>query len=87
MSSSGSDATSPLRDLALSVRKSSLTVAYECARYRYEESPDLLALMASRGEMTYDDVLATVRDILAGRLTPAEARLRSIRTRCPRWLA
>ena len=76
MASRGGDVTSSLRDLALHVRKSSLTVAHECARYRYEESPDLLALMASRGEMTYDAVLATVRDILAGRLTPAEARLR-----------
>jgi len=76
MSSKGGDATSSLRDLALHVRKSSLTVAYECARYRYEEAPDLLALMASRGEMTYDNVLATVRDILAGRLSPAEARTR-----------
>ena len=74
MSSRGDDVTSALRDLALHVRKSPLTIAYECGRYRYEESPDLLALMASRGEMTYDDVLATVRDILAGRLAPAEAR-------------
>ena len=74
MSASTEAARSSLRDLALHVRKSSLTVAYECARYRYEESPDLLALMASRGEMGYDDVLATVRDILAGRITPAQAR-------------
>ena len=69
----GAAATS-LRDLALHVRKSSLTVAYECARYRYEESPDLLALMASRGEMGYDQVLATVRDLLAGRITPQQTR-------------
>ena len=74
MSGRPGDATSSLRDLALHVRKSSLTIAYECARYRYEESPDLLALMASRGEMTYREVLATVRDILGGRLTPIEAR-------------
>jgi glycosyltransferase involved in cell wall biosynthesis len=73
--SSSDDVTSSLRDLALHVRKSSLTIAHESARYRYEESPDLLALMASRGEMTYDAVIATVREILAGRLTAAEARL------------
>jgi glycosyltransferase involved in cell wall biosynthesis len=65
---------SSLRDLALYARKSSLTIAYECARYRYEESPDLLALMASRGAMDYDQVLVTVRDILDGRISPAAAR-------------
>src|SRR5687768_8715037 len=74
MSASTGAARSSLRDLALHVRKSSLTVAYECSRYRYEESPDLLALMASRGEMGYDEVLATVRDILAGRITPEQGR-------------
>jgi glycosyltransferase involved in cell wall biosynthesis len=74
MSSMPGDAVAPLRDLARHVRKSPLTIAYECARYRYEESPDLIALMASRGEMTYDEVLATVRSILAGRITPDEAR-------------
>ncbi len=65
---------SSLRDLALNIRKSSLTLAYECARYRYEESPDLLALMASRGELGYDQVMAIVRDLNAGAITPAEAR-------------
>ena len=74
MSASTAAAGSALRDLALHVRKSSLTVAFECARYRYEESPDLLALMASRGEMAYDEVLAKVRDILAGRITPQHGR-------------
>jgi glycosyltransferase involved in cell wall biosynthesis len=74
MSASRGVAETSLRDLALHVRKSSLTVAYECSRYRYEQSPDLLALMASRGEMGYDEVLATVRDILAGRITPVQAR-------------
>jgi glycosyltransferase involved in cell wall biosynthesis len=67
--------TSSLRDLALYARKSSLTIAYECARYRYEDSPDLLAMMASRGEMDYAEVLDTVREILAGRISPAAARL------------
>jgi len=74
MSANRRAAETSLRDLALHVRKSSLTVSYECARYRYEESPDLLALMASRGEMGYDEVLATVRDVLAGRITPEQAR-------------
>ena len=50
------------------------TVADECLRFRYEESADLLARMASRGEMDYAEVLATVHDILDGRLTVADAR-------------
>ena len=67
-------ATSPLRDLALNIQKSSLTVADECLRFRYEESPDLIARMASRGEMDYPEVLAMVRDLLDGRISVPEAR-------------
>ena len=74
MSSRSRTATSPLRDLALHVGKGSTTVADECLRFRYEESPDLLARMASRGEMDYAEVLATVHDIIEGRRTVAEAR-------------
>ena len=74
MSSRPRTATSPLRDLALNIAKSSLTVADECLRFRYEESPDLLARMASRGEMDYAEVLATVHDLLDGRITVPEAR-------------
>ncbi len=74
MSGSRPAASSSLRELALHVRKSSMTIAYEVARYRYEESPDLLALMASRGEMDYARVLAVVRDILDRRITPVQAR-------------
>ena len=74
MSSRSRTATSPLRDLALHVGKGSTTVADECLRFRYEESPDLLARMASRGEMDYAEVLATVHDIIDGRRTVAEAR-------------
>ena len=74
MSSRSRTATSPLRDLALHVGKGSTTVADECLRFRYEESPDLLARMASRGELDYAEVLATVHDIIEGRLTVAEAR-------------
>ena len=74
MSGSRPATTSSLRELALHVRKSSMTIAFESGRYRHEESPDLLAMMASRGEMDYSQVLATVRDILADRITPAQAR-------------
>ena len=74
MSSRSRTATSPLRDLAFNIQKSSLTVADECLRFRYEESPDLIARMASRGEMDYAEVLATVHDLLDGRITVPEAR-------------
>ena len=74
MSSRARTASSPLRDLALNIGKSSLTVADECLRFRYEESPDLLARMASKGEMDYTEVLATVRDLVAGRISVPEAR-------------
>ena len=74
MSSRARTASSPLRDLALNIGKSSLTVADECLRFRYEESPDLLARMASRGEMDYAGVLATVHDLLAGRISTPKAR-------------
>jgi hypothetical protein len=49
-------------------------VAFECTRFRYEEAPDLLARMATRGEMDYSDVLAKVHDALDGRVTVPEAR-------------
>ena len=74
MSGRSRSATSPLRDLALHIGKSSLTVSDECLRSRYEESPDLLARMASRGEMDYAEVLAMVHGVLDGRVTTAEAR-------------
>ncbi len=67
-------ATSSLRDLALHIGKSPLTVADECMRYRLEESPDLLALMASRGEMDYDQVLAMAHDLVEGRISAPRAR-------------
>ncbi|MGH3459057.1 glycosyltransferase family 2 protein [Aeromicrobium sp.] len=67
-------ASSPMRDLALHISKSSLTVADECMRFRYEDAPDLLARMASRGEMGYDGVLSTVHDLLEGRISKPEAR-------------
>jgi hypothetical protein len=68
------DAASSLRDLALHVRKSSLTVAYESGRYRFEETPDLIALMASHGEMDYAEVMVAVRGILDGTISVAQAR-------------
>ena len=74
MSSRSLSATSPLRDLALHVGKKSLTVADECLRFRYEESPDLLARMASHGELDYADVLALVHDLLEGRRSVSEVR-------------
>ena len=74
MSGSQPAITPFMRDLALHVRKSSLTIAYESARYRYEESADLLALMASRGQMDYAQVLDVVHDLLDGRITATEAR-------------
>jgi hypothetical protein len=74
MSSRSHTATSPLRDLALHAGKSSLTVADECLRFRYEESPDLLARMASKGEMDYADVLSLVHGLLDGRVSTREAR-------------
>lgn len=74
MSAMSRHAGSPLRDLALHIGKSSLTVADECLRFRYEESPDLLARMASRGEMDYRDVLAVVHDLLEDRISVPDAR-------------
>ena len=74
MSSRSRTAASPLRDLALHVGKGPTTVTDECLRFRYEESADLLARMASRGEMDYAEVLATVHEILDGRLIVADAR-------------
>lgn len=55
-----------LRDLALRLDKSSRTFADECLRFRFEESADLLALMASHGALGYDELLGLVRDVLAG---------------------
>lgn len=55
-----------LRDLALNLDKSSLSVTDECLRFRFEESADLVALMASGGELDYDELLALARDVLAG---------------------
>ena len=58
-----------LRDLALSLDRPPRAVADTCLRYRYEESPDLLAYMASRGELDYAGVLALARDLLSGDTT------------------
>lgn len=55
-----------LRDQALRLDKSSLTIADECLRFRFEESADLVALMASHGELDYAEILEVVRDVLAG---------------------
>lgn len=55
-----------LRDQALRLDKSSLTIADECLRFRFLESADLVALMASHGELDYAEVLALVRSVLAG---------------------
>jgi len=54
-----------LRDQALRLDKSSLTVADECLRFRFEESADLVALMASHGELDYGGVLALVHGVLS----------------------
>jgi hypothetical protein len=62
-----------LRDLALRLDKSSLTIADECLRFRFEESEDLVALMASDGQLTFDEVLGLVRAVLAGERTAEEA--------------
>ncbi|MGI9085462.1 MAG: glycosyltransferase family 2 protein [Aeromicrobium sp.] len=74
MSSRSRTATSPLRDLALHIGKSSLTVADECMRFRLEESSDLLALMASKGEMDHKGVLEMVHDVVEGRISVPTAR-------------
>ena len=74
MSSRSRTATSPLRDLALHIGKSPLTVADECMRFRFEESPDLLALMASKGEMDYRGVLEMVNGVVEGLVPVPRAR-------------
>ena len=74
MSSRSRTATSPLRDLALNLGRSSLSIADECMRYRLEEAPDLLALMASRGEMSYREVVTMARDLVEGRISVPEGR-------------
>jgi hypothetical protein len=55
-----------LRDLALNLDKSSLSVADECLRFRFEESADLIALMASAGELDYGELLTLARAVLSG---------------------
>ena len=55
-----------LRDQALRLDKSSLTIADECLRFRFVESADLVALMASHGDLAYPEVLDLVRSMLAG---------------------
>ncbi|HUQ00027.1 MAG TPA: glycosyltransferase family A protein [Aeromicrobium sp.] len=62
-----------LQDLALRLDKSSLTIADECLRFRFEESADLVALVASDGELAFDEVLAIVRAVLAGETSPEQA--------------
>ena len=54
-----------LRDQALRLDKSSLTIADECLRFRFEESADLVALMASHGELDYSEVLDVVHGVLS----------------------
>ena len=74
MPSRSPTATSGLRDLALHIDRNSLAVAHECMRFRFEESPDLLALMASKGEMDYRAVLEMVHDVVEGRIPVPVAR-------------
>jgi hypothetical protein len=62
-----------LRDQALRLDKSSLTVADECLRFRFEESADLVALMASHGELDYREVLELVRGVLSADREAEEA--------------
>ena len=62
-----------LRDQALRLDKSSLTIADECLRFRFEESADLVSLMASHGELDYSEVLEMVRGVLAGDTDAEEA--------------
>jgi len=54
-----------LRDQALRLDKSSLTIADECLRFRFEESADLVALMASHGDLDYSEVLDVVHGVLS----------------------
>ena len=65
--------TRVLRDQALRLDKSSLTIADECLRFRFEESADLVSLMASHGELDYSEVLEMVRGVLAGDTDAEEA--------------
>ena len=67
------EAKGVLRDQALRLDKSSLTVADECLRFRFEESADLVALMASHGELDYSDVLQLVRGVVSGDRDAEEA--------------
>src|SRR5690242_21848957 len=62
-----------LRDMALNLDKSSLSVTDECLRFRFEESADLVALMASAGNLDYDELLALTRDVLTGARPLADA--------------
>lgn len=69
------ESTTSLRDLALSLQ-SPRAVADTCLRYRYEESPDLLAYMASKGELDYAGVLELARGVLAGEVPAEDATAR-----------
>lgn len=62
-----------LRDLAANIRKSPLTLANLSLRDELVEGPELLALMATRGMLGYRETLATVRDLLSGRLSQGAA--------------
>src|SRR5690349_6871563 len=64
--------TTSLRDLALSLQ-SPRAVADTCLRYRYEESADLLAYMASMGELDYAGVLGLARGVLVGEVLAEDA--------------
>jgi glycosyltransferase involved in cell wall biosynthesis len=64
-----------VRDLALSLQNPR-AVADTCLRYRYEESADLLAYMASKGDLDYAGVLSLARDVLAGTVAPEDAAVR-----------
>src|SRR5690349_9258728 len=67
--------TTSLRDLALSLQ-SPRAVADTCLRYRYEESPDLLAYMASKGDLDYAGVLSLAREVLASTVAAEDAAAR-----------
>ncbi|MCW2801384.1 MAG: hypothetical protein JWQ70_2856 [Aeromicrobium sp.] len=67
------DVSPLLADYALHLRRSSLTLAAHSLRFRTVEGPELLARLASRGKLGYDETLACARDLLEGRLDPQAA--------------
>ncbi|MEO6471485.1 MAG: glycosyltransferase, partial [Aeromicrobium sp.] len=65
------DASLPkyMRDIAANIRKSPRALADQFLRDESVQAPDLIALMATRGEMNYERTLATVRSVLTGELS------------------